>query len=132
MERCTECKAKKGTESSHKHRDRMGKRPYSAPRNKLMTDHLSFLMITLRQKFGISLNVLQQSCHSHFYTCASLFAFYLSACAQVCVRFLPFFSLLFPIFFFFLLFSLFGVLVVAISFELFLVVCETVVWCHVL
>lgn len=72
MARCTECKAKKGTKSSRKHRDRMGKRPYSAPRNKLMTDHLSFLMITLRQKFGISLNVLQQSCHSHFYTCASL------------------------------------------------------------
>lgn len=58
MERCTECKAKKGTESSHKHRDRMGKRPYSAPRNKLMTDHLSFLMITLRQKIGISPDVL--------------------------------------------------------------------------
>lgn len=29
-----------------------------ATTNKLMTDHLSFLMITLRQKFGISLDVL--------------------------------------------------------------------------
>lgn len=83
-----------------------------------MTDHLSFLMITLRQKFGISLNVLQQSCHSQFYGCVLLFAFYLE-----CLRsHLPSIFVVFMLLFLFRLLLL-GIFVVTVSFGLVLNVC---------